>query len=276
MALEDNTLGIPLTTELASRLELAEAEWNIAKLTALMNDSNNSRAVRLRRSGQIQVMAIASLGHNPSYNRAFYVTVNDSGKINKVIHWLEEQKVCMWIDVVPPLVDTAVIQNLSKSSLRLVRFSNTGFAKLGNISVKENADINITTVKIPSQYHEYAIVLSSAFGIPTEILQNTADFTQVEYSSPMWKLLIATIDKQPAAIDSLYLGKHAASVSSMGTAPEFRNMGLQTAILNECIALAQNENSEIITTQVSPVSTSERNTIRSGFQIAYTKAFWGN
>jgi hypothetical protein len=47
-------MGIPVTLELASRLELAEAEWNRAKLGALMDNSNNSRGVKMETKSRMQ------------------------------------------------------------------------------------------------------------------------------------------------------------------------------------------------------------------------------
>jgi GNAT superfamily N-acetyltransferase len=264
-----------MTRELASRLELAEAEWNIAKLSACTR-SDNSRGVEFARFGQIRVMAIQALSHNPSYNRAFHVTSSDADRVAEVTFWFGERGDSYWIDVVPALANSRILEALARSPLSVTRFSDTVFADLDSMAAADDPWVRIEMVQSHDQFRRYAQVLSRAFGIPEELIDSTAEWTRLEHSGGSWRLLLATVEEEPASVASMYLGEYAASVSTMGTTPKYRNKGLQTAMLKRCIAHARDAGEDLMTSQVSPGSVSERNMIRVGCQIAYTKAFWSN
>jgi GNAT superfamily N-acetyltransferase len=268
-------LSTPITRELASTLELAEAEWNTAKLSAF-RASGDPQGVTFARFGEIRTMAIRALSHNPSYNRAFHVTSSDADTLPKVISWFGEQGGSYWIDVVPPLANSRILEALSASPLSVTRFSDTVFVDLARPLVPDDPSDGIELVQSEQQFREYAHVLSAAFGIPAELMDSTAESTRLEHSSPPWRLFLARADAEPASVASMYLGEHAASVSTMGTTPKHRNRGLQTALIKRCIACAIAAGATLFTSQVLPGSTSERNMIRTGCQIAYTKVFWSN
>ena len=61
---------------------------------------------------------------------------------------------------------------------------------------------------------------------------------------------------------------------AMCTVPRFRNRGCQTALLRECIADAVESGCALMLSQTSSGSTSERNMLRAGFRVAYTKTVW--
>ena len=270
-----STSFTPVTKALAAQLELAEAEWNISKLKALLNNSSNSRGVYFEQFGNIQAMLATGLANNPSYNRAFGITETDSHKISYVVNWLLKHEVRFSIDLVPPLSNKDILRALASTSLTPVHFTDIVIAELSSLEAKETVDHSIEIIETPVQFQEFAVVLSSAFGIPIELLENTAEFNQILYSDQSWKILLIKIDKKPAAIATLHLYNDVASITCMGTAIEYQNMGLQKLIIRDCISLAERAQAKIITSQVSPASISEGNTIKCGFNVAYTKCHWG-
>ena len=175
----------PLSAELASLLELAEAEWNRAKLESLQQEADNSRGVEFAQFGQIQAMVVSSLSHNPSYNRVFHITSRDKLEIASAIRWCHDRRARFWLDVVPPLADGEVLGIFAKSDLALIRFSDTVFMQPSDLTHLRKSQVQIYTVESVDQFHQYARVLSSAFSIPKEILDQTAAFLQVEFSSSL-------------------------------------------------------------------------------------------
>jgi hypothetical protein len=273
--LSRSTSLTPVTKAFAEHLELAEAEWNISKLKALLKNDNNSRGVYLRQFGNIKAMLATGLAYNPSYNRAFDITASDSDEISNVVNWLLRHEVRFSIDLAPPLSNNDILRALASTSLTPVRFTDIVFAELDALDAKDAANHSLEIIETPGQFQEFAVVLSSAFGIPTELLANTAEFNQILYSDPSWKILLIRIDDKPAAIATLHLSNDVASITCMGTASEYQNMGLQKLIIRDCITLAENAQARIITSQVSVASISEGNTIKCGFKLAYTKIHWG-
>jgi len=58
------------------------------------------------------------------------------------------------------------------------------------------------------------------------------------------------------------------------TAPAFRGRGCQTALLHRRIQDAAGAGCDLLVSQCSPGTASERNQLRAGFRAAGTKAWW--
>jgi GNAT superfamily N-acetyltransferase len=62
-----------------------------------------------------------------------------------------------------------------------------------------------------------------------------------------------------------------AGLFGAATLPEFRNRGIQIALLNERLRLAQQAGCDLAVTLTMPGTSSQRNAERAGFRTAYTK-----
>lgn len=162
---------------------------------------------------------------------------------------------------------------MASSSLSPAHFSNIVFAELETIETPRMREHSTEIIENYQQYKQFSIVLSSAFGIPTELIENTAAFSQSLYSSPSWRVLLIKIGNSPAAIATLHLSEFVASITCMGTAINYRNIGLQKSVINRCIAIAREAQCRIITSQVTPGSISELNTIKTGFKIRIIRRY---
>ena len=73
---------------------------------------------------------------------------------------------------------------------------------------------------------------------------------------------------------ALHVHDGVASIDAMGTVPDFRRRGCQTALLAHCMGEASRMGCDLIASQTRPSSTSEKNMMRAGLQIAYTKVLY--
>ena len=71
---------------------------------------------------------------------------------------------------------------------------------------------------------------------------------------------------------SLHQG--VASFGGAGTLPEFRNRGVQRALLLARIALAAESGCDLAMVCTEPGSDSQRNAAHHGFRVAYTRIKW--
>lgn len=269
-------MGTHANKDIALLLELAEAEWNSAKLSSFQAHNSNSRGVDITQFGGIQAMASKSLASNPSYNRAFCIAENNADYLNDAIAWLLKRNASIWVDIAPPLSGSRILQILSASPLHPVRFCNIVFANLSDLTVKYKSDAIVEIAENPNHFMDFADILSSSFGIPTKRVADTAEFNRIVYSGHDWKALIAYVKETPVAIGTMHVGRYAASITTMGKSPTYRNMGYQKAVIDRCITLADESGAELITSQVSPGQISEANFTKMGFEVAYTKCLWGN
>jgi GNAT superfamily N-acetyltransferase len=81
----------------------------------------------------------------------------------------------------------------------------------------------------------------------------------------------ARIDGELAAAGSLSCGSQAASLMGVSTAPTFRRRGIQQALIVARLAAARERGCVLTTIGSRPDSSTERNAIRLGFRVAYTK-----
>lgn len=266
--------ALPMTRELALRLDAAEAEFNVAKFTALKDEGGNHRGVEFKHFGQVIATVVSDLAHNPSYNRVFCFTDDETAQIAQIVAWFRERRVRMWFDIIPPLVSQNTIRALASEGLVLSRVTDIVYAQPTAFQNQPVEGLTIEQIGLGNGFAKFAYVLSLAFDISTNILDKTEHFTRIEYSDARWRRYLAFIEGKPASLACVYAGEQATSIAVMGTVPQYRNRGCQTALLRRCITDAAEVGSDLIVSQTGSGSTSERNMIRAGFQVAYTKLLW--
>jgi hypothetical protein len=89
-----------------------------------------------------------------------------------------------------------------------------------------------------------------------------------------WRCYVALVDGQPAAIAGLYLRDGVGVMASGNTLPSFRGRGCQAALLRRRIADAALAGCDLILSQATPGTISQRNIERVGLRTAYTQTIW--
>jgi hypothetical protein len=95
---------------------------------------------------------------------------------------------------------------------------------------------------------------------------------RVLLAAPRFRVYLAFVDGRPAALGVLHLADGVASMANGLTVTAFRGRGCYSALLQHRIAQAADAGCRIVVSQCRPRSTSERNHLRAGFRVAYTKS----
>jgi len=265
-------MNLPLVTrELVHRLEAAEAAYHEAKLRALAADNENARGVEIARLGGCVLLSIHSVRHNPSYNRAMCFAAKDAAHLDEVVRWLRDRADHFWFDVAPALVDDEALGRLADAGLYPSFLLNVVYTVPQEMNDSAPAGVAIEEVRVEERAHDFAVALIEGFGIPHEALPGTERQVRAEYTAPGWRIYLASVEGRPAAMATLYVEGDIASIDGMATAPQYRNRGCQAALLRRCMADAARAQCWLLASQTQPSSTSERNMVRAGFRIAYTK-----
>jgi GNAT superfamily N-acetyltransferase len=90
-------------------------------------------------------------------------------------------------------------------------------------------------------------------------------------SMPTTLTYLAWFDGELAAAGSLGLGEGVASLMGVSTEPRFRRRGIQQALIVERLAAARARGCMLATIGSRPGIPTERNAMRLGFSVAYTK-----
>jgi GNAT superfamily N-acetyltransferase len=274
-AAEEATMNGPIVTrELVFRIEAAEAAYHEAKLRALGADDGNSRGVEIARLGGCVLLSIHSGRHNPSYNRAMCSAKEDEAHLDEIVRWLRDRAERFWFDVAPALVDGAVLGKLDDGGLCPSFLLNVVYTVPQEMGDLAPAGVVVKQLRLEERAHDFAVVLVEGFGIPSEALAGTERHVQIEYAAPEWRIYLASVEGRPAAMATLYVDGDMASIDGMTTVPQYRKRGCQTALLRRCIADAARAGCGLLASQTEPSSTSERNMVRCGFRVAYTKMLY--
>jgi ribosomal protein S18 acetylase RimI-like enzyme len=263
-----------VTRELVLRLERAEAACHEAKLRALAADEDHARGVEIARLGGCLLLSVQSARHNPSYNRAMCFVAEDETHLDEIVRWLRDRAARFWFDVAPALVDGEALGRLADAGLQCSFLLNVVYTVPQERDDPATAGIVVEEIRLEERAHDFALVLVEGFGIPNEALAGMERYVQVEYAAPGWHIYLASVEGRPAAMATLYVDGDVASIDGMATAPQTRRRGCQTALLRRCITDAARAGCRLLASQTRPSSTSERNMVRAGFRIAYTKMLY--
>ena len=85
-------------------------------------------------------------------------------------------------------------------------------------------------------------------------------------------IFLAEIDGQAVGGGAMYVHDGVVEFGSTSTLPAFRRRGVQTALLDVRLKLAQEIGCDLAMVITSPGTASQRNVMRLGFELAYTKA----
>ena len=98
------------------------------------------------------------------------------------------------------------------------------------------------------------------------------EVARAEFSK--WRCYVAYVDGEIAAHAALYITDRVGAFGFGATLEKFRGRGCQTALLHTRIADAAKAGCDLVISSANPGLISERNILRAGLRVAYTKAIW--
>jgi ribosomal protein S18 acetylase RimI-like enzyme len=118
--------------------------------------------------------------------------------------------------------------------------------------------------------------MNVGFGTPASMLVALRTNQSFWADVVTWRLFLARIDGRPAAAAVLSVHGDVGYLAAAATLPEFRNRGLQTALIAVRIAAARSAGCRAITGQAAAGSVSQCNQQRAELGIVHTKTIWSN
>lgn len=82
---------------------------------------------------------------------------------------------------------------------------------------------------------------------------------------------LATVGGEPAGAGALKITGNTAFLSTASTLPQYRRQGVQMALMKARLAEAVRQGCDLAVVMTSPGADSERNVVRAGFRLAYTR-----
>jgi ribosomal protein S18 acetylase RimI-like enzyme len=173
-----------------------------------------------------------------------------------------------------PLTDPSVLELVSARRYGLLELNNVLYRPL---SMAEPFDIPAEFQIRPGKPEESAMfsdIVSRSFFEKEGPPEGFADMLAPLFAFPEALTFLATVDKRPvAAAAGRIIPEHRAfALFGAGTLPGYRGRGIQTALLRTRMKAAAEAGCELAVVVTRGGTISERNCVRLGFRIAYSKA----
>jgi GNAT superfamily N-acetyltransferase len=259
-----------LSLELAREIELAEAEAAVACADRLSATHGNGAGAVASVGGGYAIYC----GANSPVTQAVGLGLN--GAVSKEefdrleeFYFSREEPVRV---ETCPMADGSLIEHYRERGYHVSEFSNvmvrpvekTAAAALpAGIEIQKAADseIDLWTLTVAQGFAEHFPVTQELLGIMRLFAygKNTECY-------------FARVDGRIAGGATLALRGRIAGLFGASTLPQFRNRGVQTALLQVRMQRAAEEGCELAMSLALPGSASQRNITRRGFQTLYTRA----
>jgi GNAT superfamily N-acetyltransferase len=168
------------------------------------------------------------------------------------------------------------------SLLELVKARGYGIYELNNVLYRCLDDVTAASapsgVQIrrgkPEEAAVFSDIVSRSFFDKTDPPEGFAEMLAPLFRFPEAMTFVACVDGNPiAAAAGRVIPEHRVfALFGAGTLPEFRGRGIQTALLRTRMKAAAEAGCDLVVVVTQGGSVSERNCVRLGFRIAYSKA----
>jgi GNAT superfamily N-acetyltransferase len=163
---------------------------------------------------------------------------------------------------------------LNERGYRPIEYSNVLVRELTGDDARTltNTTSNVR-VRRPAEdeVESYSRVVVKSFFENTEIAPEFLNIFKSCFFAAGAFFFLAEVDGVAAGGGMMSIHQGVASLGGAGTLPEFRNRGVQRALLLARIALATESGCDLAMVATNPGSGSQRNVERLGFRIAYTR-----
>lgn len=173
-----------------------------------------------------------------------------------------------------PLADISLLNILNERGYRPIEYSNVFARELTSDDTRAwpipETDVHVRRTA-PDEAESYSLLVCRSFFETIDISPEFLSvFIATFYASNAF-FFIAEVDGIPAGGGMMSIHKGVASLGGAGTLSEFRNRGVQKALLLARLAVAAEYGCDLAMVATMPGSGSQRNVERQGFRVVYTR-----
>jgi ribosomal protein S18 acetylase RimI-like enzyme len=173
-----------------------------------------------------------------------------------------------------PLTDPSLLELVKARGYGITELNNVLYRVLEPVeTVRVPPGVRIRPGK-PEEAAQFSDIVSRSFFEKGDAPAGFADMLAPLFQFPEALTFVASADENPvAAAAGRIIPEHRVfALFGAGTLPEFRGRGIQTALLQTRMKAAAEAGCELFVVVTQGGSVSERNCVRLGFRIAYSKA----
>jgi len=173
-----------------------------------------------------------------------------------------------------PLADPSLLKLLNERGYRPIEYSNVFVRELATNDAQAWPDATSEVrVRRPAleEAESYSLLVAKSFFENAEVSPALLDIFSSCFQAAGAFFFMAEVDGVPAGGGMMSIHQGVASLGGAGTVPEFRNRGVQRALLLARLAKADESGCVLAMVATNPGSGSQRNVERLGFRVAYTR-----
>ncbi len=146
----------------------------------------------------------------------------------------------------------------------------------GRRSLDRGPDPRVTVREItPEERSAWGDLMMRAFEAPADLTAADIELGKViAQGQEGVTYLLAEVDGAPAGTGMVTIAGEVALLNADATLPEFRGLGIQSALQGMRLDMATDAGCELATSEAAPGSVSQRNQERHGLRVAYTRTTW--
>jgi Acetyltransferase (GNAT) family len=261
---------LSLNLELARRVELAEAQAAVECAEALERFRPGSGAAVRRVAGGFAVYC----GKNSPITQAVGMGLDgpvSAEEFDRLEEFYRSREEAARVETCP-LADPSFIEQFAQRGYRVTEFSNV-MARL--VSAEETCPKLPEGVTIEKagkdQIDTWVQTVSQGFAEPFPVSQEILEVMKMFALAPKTECYLARVDGKIAGGGTLTLHDGVAGLFGASTLPVARKRGVQTALLQRRLTRASEAGSDLAVSLAQPGSVSQRNIVRQGFRVLYTR-----
>jgi GNAT superfamily N-acetyltransferase len=172
-----------------------------------------------------------------------------------------------------PHAPPSLLEGLQEAGYTIERFSNISFCPLPaeTASIETSPAVRIT-LALPEQADLWLRTAAQGFEGVAEPSAGLLDLLAPNFYAEGAYPFFAWLGDQPAGGGGMYLHNGIAEFGGASTRVEYRNQGVQTALLKHRLEAAAEAGCDLALIVATPGTASQGNAERLGFRLAYTKA----
>jgi GNAT superfamily N-acetyltransferase len=259
---------------LAQRLESAEAAAGAAATHALARIHPESGAAVESIGGGRAMFAGKTSPITQAFCVGLYGPVSDA-EMDRLEDFFHSRGAAVNIEH-SPHADLSVAGHYASRGYYPIEFSNTLFRPMDErgrpadpaTTGSDQIEIRpITTAEANLWTRTVCEGFAEQIPITPELLETVTCFV---YSS-LATCFLALVNGTPAGGAALGIHEGVAIVNGASTLPQYRNRGIQTALLQTRLAYAAEKGCDLAMTNTGPGTLSQRNVERQGFRVAHSR-----
>ena len=262
--------SLALDLELARRIELAEAQAAVECAEALERFRPGSGAAVRRVAGGFAVYC----GKNSPITQAVGMGLDgpvSTEELSRLEEFYRTRGEPVRVETCP-LADTSFIELFGQRGYRVTEFSNVMARPVSDDETCPEPPEGVTIEKIgKDQIDVWTLTVSEGFADKFPVSQELLEVMKMFASGPKTECYLARVDGKIAGGGTLALHDGVAGLFGASTLPVARRRGVQTALLQRRLARASQAGSDLAVSLAQPGSISQRNIVRQGFQVLYTR-----